>query len=871
MHDRSLKRTCDNNGMRLRIPIIALLSLATVVGLATLLHKTKPLEPPGTQLPTGKYFTPVGDYVEVGSYPANMAVSPNGKYIVVTNTGFKEQLSVLDAQTGKLVDSVQFNKDEQGKQLSLYYGLAFDSDGQLYASNGPQDQISVFRLSSEGKLSRVGTLDDASGKNDEPNFVAGLAMGSHRNTLFAVHNEAYRSTDLKSALSVIDTRSNTVRTKIELPGFPLALCATNQNKLYTSCEMDGVVAAIDPDSKTVSTISTGMQPTGLLLDNAQDKLFVSNSGSDTVSIIDTKTDKVVKTILVRPAALRGLPGCTPLGLALSSDEKTLYVALGDMNAVAVIDPNKGSLEGYIGVGWYPTSVAVVGDNLFVANAKGMKGSIPNGGPSFLAYTNGQRGNNTPVSSYIQNLIEGTVSKIDLKQVAAKLPDLTQQVLLNNFAMNGAAQARAKDFRNPGIKHVIYILKENRTYDQVLGDDKRGNGDPSLTLFGKDVTPNQHALADRFALLDNFMVCAEVSADGWQWSMGGMASEYTSRNTPFNYSGRGRDYDFEGQTNGVATDLIGKHDVAEIPGGYLWDACLKSHVSFRNYGFYVDPIDKNEAKAGGIEIADNGPTKKALVAYTDDSFRQFDMSYADSELWNLYSSPEPQQLKTYGNNKAISRYTEWKREFQQMVIKNKMPQLMMVRFCRDHTAGTTPGLGAPQSMVADNDYAVGKLVEDVSNSPFWKDTAIFVFEDDAQAGQDHIDCHRSTAYVISPFVHPGVVDSRFYNTDSMLRTMELLLKIKPMNQYDATANPLMIFDARPSNLESYRAVMPAREVATQVNTPKAYRATDSEKLISLYNEDSMSDLELNDILWHSIKGSAKPVNAAPRLKVKPDDD
>jgi YVTN family beta-propeller protein len=840
--------------MRLRVGIFGVLVLGSMIGMGAFMRLSKPVEPPGTQLPTGKFIKPIGESVDVGSYPANMAVSPDGKYVVVTNTGFRQQLSVLDALTGALKDKVEFNLGPKGEQLSLYYGLAFDSNGQLYASNGPLDQISVFNLSADGKLIAAGTIDDASGKNDEPNFVAGLAFGGQGHTLFAAHNEAYKSTHLASSLSVIDASSNSVTKEIEIPGFPLALAAitagATKDKVYAGCERDGVVASVNPDTGVVVSIRTGMQPVGLLLNKKQDRLFVSNAGSDTISIIDTATDKVTKTIMTRPAALRGLPGTTPLGMALSPDEQTLFVALGDMNAVGVIDLRKNSLVGYIPVGWYPTSVAVVGNNLFVANAKGYKGANPNGKPL--------KGD----AAYIQNIIEGTVSKIDLSQVKTQLPDLTQQVLVNNFAEKGGAQARSKDFKNPGIKHIIYILKENRTYDQVLGDNPRGNGDATNVLFGKDVTPNQHALADRFVLLDNFDVCAEVSADGWQWSMGGFASEYASRNVPFNYSGRGRDYDFEGQTNGVAVDYAGVNDVAGVPGGYIWDACLRQHVTFRNFGFYVDPIDKDEAKAGGIEIADNGPTKKALVKYTDDSFRQFDMHYADSELGNLYSSNEPKQLKTYGAHSATSRYSEWKREFDGMVAKGQMPQLQMVRFCRDHTAGTSIGLGSPQAMVADNDYAVGKLIEDISNSPFWKDTAIFVFEDDAQAGQDHVDCHRSTAYVISPFVHPGLVDSRFYNTDSALRTMELLLGLQPMNQYDATANPFMIFDSTPTNAAPYRATMPAREIATAINTPKAYRANDSTKLISWYKEDSMADLELNDILWHSIKGSVKPRNVAP---------
>jgi len=851
--------------MRYRVVAASALVLASAVGVGSFLARRHRVVPPNTQISTGKYITPYGTNTEVGSYPANMAVSPDGKYVLVTNTGFKEQLSVLDSKTGALVDKMDFNQDKTGAQLSLYYGLAFDRDGKIFASNGPMDRVTTLHLTDEGKLAKDGELLDPSLDQDRPNFIAGLALSSDHSTLYTAHNEAYRQTGMTSSLSVIDVASGRVKQTIKLPGFPLAVAAITEGdlkdkKVYATCEMDGVVACIDPVTGAVTTIRTGMQPSGLTLNKAQTKLYVSNSGSDTISIIDTARDKVVKTILTRPAALRGLPGSTPIGLALSDDEHYLYVALGDMNAVGVIDLQKNSLIGYLPAGWYPTSVAVVGNNLFVANAKGVRGRNPNGPPL--------KGSD----AYIQNVLEGTVAMIDMTDFAEHLPDATQQVLMNNFAIKGEPRLRTAGFKNPGIKHVIYILKENRTYDQVLGDIPRGNGDPTLTLFGKDITPNQHALAERFVLLDNFSVCAEVSADGWQWSTAGITSAYTSRNVPFNYSGRGRDYDFEGQTNGVATDLTGGKDVAEAPGGYIWDACLRQHVSFRNYGFYVDPIDSKEAQAGGIEIADNGPTKKALVKYTDQSFRQFDMSYADSDLWNLYQSPEPKQLKEYGNSKSQSRFTEWKKEFDQMVATNKMPQFMMVRFCRDHTAGTTPGLGSPQAMVADNDYSVGQLVDAVSHSPFWKDTAIFILEDDAQAGHDHVDCHRTTAYVISPFVKRGFEDSRFYNTDSFLRTMELILGLKPMNQYDATANYLDIFDKGAANDEPYSAVMPSREIATAVNTPKAYRANDSEKLVSLYHEADYADLQLNDILWHAMMGTAKPTNAAPRpTKIDPDGD
>lgn len=841
--------------MQNRLLLATTLGLVALVAGASYRHIRQSPTAASQTLPTGKLISPSVDNAEVGSYPANMALSPDGRYIAVTNTGFRQQLSILDTITGQLVDKAEFNSVPGLGDKALYYGLAFDRSGRLYAANGPFDTVTMYQLGSGGKLNpEAQPLSDASSSKDNPNFVAGLALSADGRSLYAAHNEAYRSTGLHSSLSVIDIATNKVTKTIQLPGFPLAVVAvapTNirSEKVFASCERDGVVASIDPNSGNVSEIKTGIQPTGLLLNKDQTRLYVSNSGSDTVSIIDTATDQVVKTILTRPAALRGLPGCTPEGLALSPDEKTLYVALADLNAVAVIDLSSQQLIGYIPTGWYPTSVAIANGNLFVTNAKGVKAKTPN--------AKSVDGHGT----YTENIIEGTVSKIDLGQATAHLAQLTQQTLSNNYATPELVASRSAGFKNPGIRHVIYIIKENRTYDQVLGDDTRGNGDPSLVMFGKDVTPNQHALADRFALLDNFNVCAEVSGDGWQWSTAGMVSENTSRNVPFNYSGRGRDYDFEGQTNGVTTDFAGVPDVADAPGGYLWNACHRSRVSFRNYGFYVDPIDKEDANKVGLKTPDNGPTKKALLRDTDDSFRQFDTAYADSDMWIKYRMNEPKGMKAFGESNAPSRYTEWRKEFDRMIATNSVPQFMMVRFMRDHTAGTTDGLATPQAMVADNDYAVGELVDAVSHSPIWRDTAIFILEDDAQSGKDHVDCHRSTGYVISPFVKRSLVSSHFYNTDSMLRTIELILGLKPMNEFDAIAQPLDVFDPNRVNSEAYQSVMPSREIATAVNTKKAYRSADSARLIARFTEHSYADLQLNDILWHSIKGNAKPTNAA----------
>jgi YVTN family beta-propeller protein len=626
-------------------------------------------------------------------------------------------------------------------------------------------------------------------------------------------------------------------------------------KVYVSSERDSCVAVVDVsdpfNAKLTKTIATGSQPMGFALSKDQSTLYVANAGSDTVSVIDVATDRVIRTVLLRPTTARNLPGVTPTGLALSPDDQTLYVTLGDMNAVAVVNlvGRRPGLKGYIPVGWYPSAIAVAPDgSLFVANAKGDQATHPNGknaGP------NGAWGN------YIQDIIDGTVAKIsplsddDLKHA-------TEQVIQNNGVAVNLANPNRRALPETGIRHVIYIIKENRTYDQVMGDVAEGNGDRSLTLFGSDVTPNEHALAKRFVLLDNFYCCSEVSGDGWDWSTSGMASEYTVRNVPFNYSGRGRSYDFEGDNNGMPADVDDLPDVAEAPSGYIWDAVAQKKLTYRNYGFYMNFANDDKVPAGKPKTVLNYPTKKALVGHTDLDFMKFDTDYADSDAWAKYNSPAPSQKLKYGDKGSPSRFAE--SEFDEYVKDDNLPAFEMVRIMRDHTAGTSPRRNSPRAMVADNDYAVGQIVEAVSKSKYWKDTAIFIVEDDAQDGEDHVDAHRSPCFIVTPHVAAGTVDHHFYNTDSVLRTMEALLGLKPMCQYDAIAPVMNFIQPLASNDAPYTAILPSREIVTEVNDRTSYRAKDSQAL-DFSKEDQVPGPEMADILWGSIHN--RPIDPRTR--------
>jgi YVTN family beta-propeller protein len=795
----------------------------------------------------------MGTQTDIGSYPVNMAFSPDGKYVLVSDCGYREYLSSMRVSDGSLVSRVDFNSRGENGKKCLYFGLACAPSANgatVYASRGSEGLVGVFTLDADGKLTDTGKTFSCDSKPAP--FMAGLAVSSDGGALYAADNTADPKANMGGSLLIFNTSDNALRSRVALPGYPYAVAAlakgpSADKKVYVTSEQRGEVSVVDPASGTVTgQIVTGMQPIGLLFNASQTLMYVANAGSDTVSVVDTATDRVTNTILLRPSDERGLPCATPIALSLSPDERTLYVTMADMNAVAVVDLPRATVKGYLPTGWYPTGIVASPDGkaLLVANAKGVSTRYPNNVP---------RTNLPGRKQYIQNIIEGSVSRIDLTGVDLKAA--SKMVYANNMGRPGWN----KRLVNPGIKHVIYIIKENRTFDQILGDDPAGNGDPSVCMFPKNVTPNEHALADRFVMLDNFYCCAEVSGDGWNFSTAGMASEYVSRNVPYSYSDRTRPYDFEGSNNGVQVDRQGIPDVATPPGGYIWDDCLKHGVSMRDYGCFTDDVDMPRSKADqGTAGTKLEASKKALAAVNDDNVRPFDLSFADSDAWvQDHLTLSGHEIGECGAFKSPSRYSEWKREFDGYVKNGNLPQFTMMRLCRDHTGGTRPGLSSPQAMVADNDYAVGEVVDAVSKSPYWKSTAIIILEDDAQNGYDHVDAHRSTAYVISPFVRRSLHDGRFYNTDSALKTIELLLGLSPMSQYDAIAPPFDVFDKTPSNDAPYDAILPDKSIISERNEKNAYRAAYSAKYIELTGERSGPDEQLNDILWRSIMHSTPP--------------
>jgi len=864
-------------------------------------------------LVTGKQimWPPLGTQVNVGSLPMNMVRSPNGNYAIVSDMGFDQSLTVVSAKTGGFVSTIDYpncNYCNFQNSNGLYYGIAFGSNGILYAAQGAKNTIDVLNLASDGILADLGSFT----ATQPTDFPSGLATDA-RGYLYVVNNDPATfavpgSVAIYSQATQAEVgRFSFTSSFFGTPNFPLAIAVLSDgSKTYVSSERDGMVYDLntsDPTNPTfIQSIATGASPDALVLNKAQTFLYVANAGSDTVSVVRTSDDTIVNSILLRPTSMTNIAGTsTPTGLALSPDGHSLYVTLGDLNAVAVLNVNGGSmvLKGYIPGGWYPTSVvAPTNQSILVAYAKGTQNLYPSTGYVQWDF------NSSPW--YDQHLIQGQVAFISglddpkLKRWTAAVLERSAAPLAEDHRLDTIG------LQSRRIKHVIYIAKENRTYDQVLGDVAGGNGDSSLTLFGQSVTPNQHALAQRFVLLDNFYSNSEVSFDGWGWITQAIANENLIKNVPYNYSGRGRNYDVEGQNNGYnvggfpAKDPDGNvispvyfpggappiPDVTQGPGGHIWDAVEAAGLSYRNYGFFL-AFGVTDG-SGNVIMPDNYPAVTGLLppghdlaGLTDWDFRRFDSNYPDGEAPLQYSCTYPET--GFGKHNAPSRYSEWALEFAEMLAKdpsgNSVPAFMTVRFPHDHTQGPTSGLHTPAAEVADNDYAVGQLVQAVSNSPIWNSTAIFVVEDDSQDGPDHVDAHRATAYVISPWIKQGAIDHGFHNQTSVLKTMEMLLGLKPLTSYDAVANPIMDWSTQPANSAPYTAVLPAQSIVCGM-TPTAASLAKNDPMrqvileagkLDVEHPDSAPEQKLNELIWKSVKG-ANSVPPAPRYTVSsPDKD
>ena len=767
----------------------------------------------------GIFISPAGYQIPVGTLPLGMAMSPDEKLLAVTNNGnAKQYVSIIDTQ-----------KKDEIQQLPLdkaFYGITFSADGKkLYVSSGNDQSVVVYELV-DGKFTYLKEINVIT-KNKDYVFTAGLALSP------ADPSRLYVVCNLENSVAIVDLENDSVKkipVALNIPiidqfapqAYPLDVLVKNDgSKVYISNWGGNVITVFTTNlipGRNIDTdrIKVGSHPSDMILSPDGQRLFSANANSDTVSIISTKTNDVIGTISLSPYQNAPL-GSQPNALAISPDGRTLYVANANNNDVTVVDvsSNPGKILGLIPVGWYPTALALSknGKTLYVANGQGSM-TKPN-----------------PDGEYIGDILTGTVSIIDVPD-SNKLAEYTSQVERNNGFNEGthAAKLNGWSVGNPvpkdelsdsPIKHVIYVIKENRTYDQVLGDMPEGNGDKDICLFGEQVTPNIHALAREYVLLDNFYSTGEVSVDGHEWLLAGIATDMCEKIWPSGYSGR---------SPGLDLRQSGGYGFAPRPdSGYIWDMASRKGVSYRVYGEY---------DVFGLAL------QKEVLGHADPLYLGWEGFYTE-----LVFDPD--------------RAKEFLREFTWFSNNDMLPQLMIVLMPDNHTYGTTAGRRTPKSYVANNDLGVGLLVEGVSHSKNWNDTAIFVLEDDAQDGPDHVDCHRIPALVISPYTRRHFVDHAMYNTVSMLRTIELILGMPPMTQFDANAQPMFTSFTEMPDLTPYDRRLNTYSL-DEKNPDDAIGAAES----ASWNwklPDSTPPLRHNELIWKSIKGADSKM-PAPRHNI-----
>ncbi|MBA4122261.1 MAG: beta-propeller fold lactonase family protein [Acidobacteria bacterium] len=942
--------------------------------------------------------------------PDNSGTDGKGRFLIAVNSGFglqfnseskaQQTLSVIDLNLmpePQVIQNVYFPTPN-----SANFGVTFstekDTDGTftMFVAGGFQNRIWIFKFNPNEKepispgnkpdaelkagFIDVGAFSDYApspyyNRNLAPVYPTGIALSPDNATLYVANN-------LGDSLGILqDWKGERKITRVRLrrngssqfvyPYDVEILPEANSNrvaKVYVSLWGDASVAVVNPENpaQTLKHIAVERHPTAMLLNADKSRLFVVNSDADSVSVIDTGSDRVFEKINVKLAE-NALGGMSPEGLALSADEKTLYVANSHTNAVAVVsladsgvqsfdskpqNPKskkqnpKSKVAGFIPTGNYPSAVAVVQNRLFIGNGKGTgfenssvivnnSGRAPNmPNEKFPAGKTNRRGQYNP------SLTSGNLSLVDLPNERA-LYEYTQATMRNNGLLGAKNKPLFAGNRSP-FKHIIYVIRENRTYDQVFGDlEKSGDGskadgDASVAIFGageiakspsgksQNITPNARALALRFGLLDRFFVNAEASPDGHNWSTAAFSSDFVDKVFRWNYSGRGQTYDFEGfnrlpsfeppanqppgsvpsvfrlpaTENDIANFmkrfvpyLNGSRDIAEPETLYLWDAAKRAGLTYRNYGEFVATVSEADVEEVNTRKSKSYPdlsptetafaTKKSLEGNFSPAHPNFDMLIPDAMTTDSYRAAKENKAidaAITGNNsepkfRGTSRFGAWRREFRGFVedLKSgkgdRLPNLSIVRLSNDHTAGLNEKMPTPQFFVAENDYALGRMVEEVSNSPYWKDTAIFVVEDDAQDGPDHIDAHRSPALVISAYNRKGALVHDYHNTVSLIRTMEICLGLPPMNFLDANAAPIDIFTVEP-DLTTFRASLP--DVALDNLFPPKKVSTAMREYMKLTDEqnlefaDMANPRQLNEIIWFSVRGEKFPMPEIARL-------
>jgi len=745
--------------------------------------------------------------------------SPDGRYLIVTNNGWsKPTLTIFDTANFYIKSALAVDH--------AWLGLAWHPDGKrLFASGAAQNVVnqftwdaSVLKPSGQFVLAQP-ALHPTFETLKDSGFIGGIAVTPDGNRLFAVQV-------LGTALSMVDVASGKLLRTIPLEAEPYsALVSADGQTLFVSLWGGAKVLLFDPATlEAKGAVDVGEHPNAMLQSSDGRRLFVACANTNAVWTVDLATNRSVEQIGVAlyPQAP---PGTTPNALALSPDGKTLLVANADNNTIAVVDVTAESsrVRGFIPTGWYPTGVTYARDGrrIYVLSGKGLSPTANPRGPA-----PGNRGGD---GQYIGGMLQGSLSEIatpsddELAAMTKKVYEITayadaKKLTPADAPLDSPIPKRVGD-PSP-IKHVFYIIRENRTYDQIFGDIASGDGDPTLTLFGDEVTPNAHALAREFVLFDNFYVDAEVSYDGHAFSTGAYATDAVEKIWPTNYGNRGGIYLSEG--GGGQRNPYG--NLSAPPQGYIWDMAKRANVTVRSYGEFVYRDEKTRQIVAAV------PGLQGLI---HPDYPPYDLDIPDNR-----------------------RVDVWHEEFRRFEKEGGLPQLSIIRLGNDHTAGTRTGAKTPRAMVAENDTALGRVVDAISHSKFWNESAIFVLEDDAQNGPDHVDAHRSPVLVVSPFTKRRVVDSALYSTSSVLRTMELILGLEPMTQYDAAAAP-MYGAFQPTPVLTPYTALPARVSTDEVNSPLAWGA-DASMRMNLREADLAPELELNEIIWRSVKGANSPM-------------
>ena len=883
------------------------------------------------QMPNAKLLGEVpGRPQRTNNFPTAIATSPDQRFVVLLHSGYgayssgeKQSLTVLNLETNAVTDFPDDHLGSDAKQ-TFFLGLAFSDDGRhLFASMasytdplGKQkgstgNGIAVYSFEN-GKvtperfitLSPRSKLPSGKVRRDEfrdVTYPAGLSIGvsGGEERILVASNSSDEAIFLSAGDGRIIQRFD-LSTFKRIPGsMPYTTAMTKDGRrgfvslwnASTVAELDllhGRVLRMIPLAKPMGALEGGSHPTALLLNRDNSRLFVALTNRDEIAVLDTSTGKQVYSLSTKlPGQKYG--GSDPECIALSDDEKTVFTANAISDSIAVFDighPGRGTqipAKGFIPTEWYPTVVVATADNLLIGTAKGL-GSSPN--PNVLK--KGEDG--MPEYPYVAAITEGSLARISLSEIPTKLSDWTAQTVASNATQGNVDKIPFASVGNK-IHHVVYIIKENRTYDQIFGDLGAGNGDPSLTMFGEDITPNQHKLARQFGILDNFYDSGDVSGDGHIWSTSGSISDYVEKTWPIGYRGHEHTYDSEGEFLGGIAVEDGLPDAGEPTGGYLWKNFARHGISYRHYGEYI--VSKWCNQPAGANFPTAGPPIVAGVTCRRAVIKKGEPLEKNVGQPHGGPSPYPWEIPVMAKNIAAQvelrghfdplfpdfevsypdqlRADEFLNEFNDFVSvrkagKDSMPQFILLRLPDDHTAGGTKGQPTPAASVADNDLAVGRVVDAISHSVYWDDTAILILEDDAQDGPDHVDSHRSIALVISKYAPQAggqsggsgpFIEPHFFTTINMVRTIESLLGVPPMNANDSRAAVMATLFSGSGAQPPFSADYRNRDngLLYQMNTQEWKEGAN----LDFIHADAADNVVLNQFLWHDRMGE-KPMPA-----------